>query len=49
MSSSEEPTAEEAKELFSMLEQTFPFKTLGKERWYLVAVRLLHGPSEPLA
>ena len=40
MSSSEEPTAEEAKNLFGRLEQKFPVKTLGKERWYLVAVSL---------
>lgn len=39
MSSSEEPTAEEAKVLFQKLEQKFPSKTLGGERWYLVAVR----------
>lgn len=39
MSSSEEPTAEEAKALFKKIEQKFPSKTLGRERWYLVAVR----------
>ena len=39
MGSSEEPTAEEAKVLFEKLEQKFPSKTLGGERWYLVAVR----------
>ena len=38
MSSSEEPTAEGAKTLFGRLEQKFPSKTLGEERWYLVAV-----------
>ena len=40
MSDLEEPTAEEAKEFFGRLEQKFPVKTLGKERWYLVAVSL---------
>ena len=40
MSSSEEPTVEEAKSLFEKLAQKFPSKTLGVERWYLVAVRL---------
>lgn len=38
MSSSEEPTAEDAKVLFEKIEQKFPSKTLGGERWYLVAV-----------
>ena len=44
MSSSEEPTAQETKILFEKLEQKFPSKTLGRERWYLVAVRLCLGP-----
>ena len=39
MSSSDEPTAEQAKALFEKLEQKFPSKTLGEDRWYLVAVR----------
>lgn len=34
-----ERTSEEAKELFEKLEARFPTKTLGPERWYLVAVR----------
>ena len=38
MSSSKEPTAQEATELFETLEHKFPSKTLGAERWYLVAV-----------
>lgn len=38
MSSLEEPTAEDAKLLFEKIEQKFPSKTLGGERWYLVAV-----------
>lgn len=46
MSSSEEPTAEGAKVLFEQLEQKFPSKTLGRERWYLVAVRLASDPSK---
>lgn len=46
MSSSEEPTAEGAKVLFEKLEQKFPSKTLGRERWYLVAVRLSSDPSK---
>ena len=45
MKSTEEPTAEDAKVLFAKLEQTFPYKTLGEERWYLVAVRLSLAPS----
>ena len=40
MSSSKEPTAEEATALFEKLEQKFPSKTLSEERWYLVAVSL---------
>ena len=48
MSSSEEPTAEDAKVLFEKLEQKFPKKTLGGERWYLVAVRLSHSLIEIL-
>lgn len=39
MTPSEEPTAEQAKVLFEKLEQKFPSKTLGEDRWYLVAVR----------
>ena len=38
MSASKEPTAQEATELFEALEHKFPSKTLGAERWYLVAV-----------
>ena len=38
MSSSDEPTAKDAKVLFENIEQKFPSKTLGGERWYLVAV-----------
>ncbi len=49
MSSTEEPTAEEAKILFEKLERKFPSKTLGGERWYLVAVRFCLAPSKPLA
>ncbi|CAD6589587.1 MAG: hypothetical protein ASARMPRED_004135 [Alectoria sarmentosa] len=47
MSSSEEPTAEEAKVLFEKLEQNFPSKTLGAERWYLVAIAALTGGGQP--
>lgn len=46
MSSSEEPTTEGARVLFQKLEQKFPSKTLGRERWYLVAVRLSSDPSK---
>lgn len=49
MSSSEEPTADEAKDLFEKLEQKFPSKTLGAERWYLVAVRTIFGLSQASA
>lgn len=45
MNSTAEPIAEDAKVLFEKLEQTFPSKTLGGERWYLVAVRLSLAPS----
>ena len=38
MSSSKEPTAQEATELFETLEHKFPSQTLGAEKWYLVAV-----------
>ena len=48
MSSSEEPTAGEARILFEKLEQKFPSKTLGAERWYLVAVRIFTAPAEPM-
>lgn len=41
MISSEGPTAKEAQSLFGKLEQTFPSKILGEERWYLVAVKIL--------
>jgi len=33
-----EPTAEQATKLFQDLERRFPSKTLGENRWYLVAV-----------
>ena len=49
MSSSEEPTADKAKVLLERLEHKFPSKTLGTDRWYLVAVRLALTSSEPLA
>ena len=39
MSSSEEPTAQGARALFEEIERKFPSKTLGRDRWYLVAVR----------
>ena len=32
-------TAEEAKSLLSALQQKFPSKTLGEDRWYILAVR----------
>ncbi|CAF9943570.1 MAG: hypothetical protein ALECFALPRED_000704 [Alectoria fallacina] len=47
MSSSEEPTVEEAKSLFEKLAQKFPSKTLGVERWYLVAIAALTGGGQP--
>lgn len=47
MSSSEESTAEKAKTLFEKLEQKFPSKTLGGERWYLVAIAALTGGGQP--
>ncbi|KAL9069027.1 MAG: hypothetical protein Q9161_005785 [Pseudevernia consocians] len=47
MKSTEEPTAEDAKVLFEKLEQTFPYKTLGEERWYLVAIAALTGGGQP--
>lgn len=31
-------TAEEAKTLLSALQQKFPSKTLGEDRWYILAV-----------
>ena len=40
MSDSAGPTAEEATALFQSLEQKFPSKTLGEDRWYIVAVIL---------
>ena len=33
-----EPTAAEAITLFQTIEQKFPSKTLGEDKWYLVAV-----------
>ena len=48
MSSFEEPTAGEAKKLFEKLKQKFPSKTLGAERWYLVAVKIFITPAESI-
>lgn len=47
MNSSDEPTVDEAKVLFERLEQKFPSKTLGIDRWYLVVVRLPFASSKP--
>lgn len=47
MSSSKEPTAQEATELFETLEHKFPSKTLGAEKWYLVAIAALTGAGQP--
>ncbi|KAM0794799.1 hypothetical protein BDR22DRAFT_883316 [Usnea florida] len=47
MSSLKEPTAQEATELFATLEHKFPSKTLGAERWYLVAIATLTGGGQP--
>jgi len=38
MTESSEPTAEQATKLFQDLEKKFPSKTLGEDRWYLIAV-----------
>lgn len=38
MSGTSEPTAEQATKLFQDLEQKFPSKSLGEDRWYLIAV-----------
>lgn len=46
----DDPTAEQAIELFKALEAKFPSATLGNDRWYLVAVRQsihLTNPSIP--
>lgn len=40
MSDPLEPTADDATTLFKDLEQKFPCKTLGRDRWYLIAVIL---------
>jgi hypothetical protein len=34
----QEPTSEDAIALFKEIEQIFPHKTLGDDKWYLVAV-----------
>jgi hypothetical protein len=41
-----DPTPEEAIRLFEAIEEKFPSKTLGEDKWYLVAVRPL-PPSPP--
>ena len=46
MSSTAEPTAEEARVLSKNLEQKVPYQPLGKERWYLVTVKFPLSPSE---
>jgi hypothetical protein len=40
MSTIHEPTAEEAVALFEAIEKKFPHKTLGEDKWYIVAVRM---------
>lgn len=47
MTDTDDPTAEQATKLFQDLEQKFPSKNLGEERWYLIAVRLSHPPINP--
>lgn len=42
MTDTSEPTSEQATALFEELEQGFPSKSLGEDRWYLVAVNTLH-------
>ena len=38
MATIHEPTADEAVALFHAIEEKFPHKTVGKDKWYLVAV-----------
>ncbi|KAK0507110.1 hypothetical protein JMJ35_010568 [Cladonia borealis] len=47
MDVSSEPTAEKAITLFQELERKFPTKTLGEDRWYLIAVSALTGGGQP--
>lgn len=36
-----DPTEEEALELFKVIEDKFPSKTLGNDKWYIVVVRCI--------
>lgn len=38
MANFEEPTVEDAQNLFKAIEEKFPHSTLGIDKWYLVAV-----------
>ena len=44
-----EPTARQATALFESLEQKFPSKTLGEDRWYLIAVQLPAYPPSKMS
>ncbi|KUJ24009.1 uncharacterized protein LY89DRAFT_604316 [Mollisia scopiformis] len=43
----EAPTRDDAFKLFQNIENKFPGKTLGDDKWYLVAVAALVGSTEP--
>jgi len=45
ISSPPTPTAEQATALFQALEERFPHKTLGDDKWYLVAISALVGSA----
>lgn len=42
-----DPTADEALALFKAIEEKFPAKTLGDDKWYLLAVSLIHTLTLP--
>ncbi len=42
------PSAEDALQLFKVIEENFPTQTLGEERWYILAVSSAKSPTDHL-